>query len=152
MKALTVSLGFLEFPPRYTRDGGNRSPRIVFKDLDAEVVSVAIMVFNPFIKTCCSFTPWIIWNLPPEPVVPEGIPRQGKVTGPTTAVQGLTDYGIIGYTGPCPPLGEMHRYQFRVYALDTLLDIQPGSDKHALVAAIKGHILQYGETVAISTG
>lgn len=151
MKSLAVALGFLEFPPDYTADGGNRSPRIVLRDLDPDVQSVAIMVFNPFIRTCCSFTPWIIWNLPPVPLVPEGIPQEGTVTSPTTAVQGITDYGIIGYTGPQPPPGETHRYQFRVYGLDALLDIPPGSDKHTLVAAIKGHVLQYGETVALCT-
>jgi Raf kinase inhibitor-like YbhB/YbcL family protein len=109
------------------------------------------MLFNPFIKTCCSFTPWIIWNLPPEPVIPEGIPREGTVTAPVAAVQGMTDYGIIGYTGPCPPQGETHRYQFKVYGLDAMLALPAGSDKHALVAAMKGHVLQFGETVALCT-
>jgi Raf kinase inhibitor-like YbhB/YbcL family protein len=151
MKPLVVSLGFLEFPLDYTADGGNRSPRITLKDLEAGAVSVAIMVFNPFIKSCCSFTPWIIWNLPPAPVIPEGIPKDGRVTLPISAVQGITDYGITGYTGPQPPPGETHRYQFRVYVLDILLDLPPGSDKHSLVAAMDGHMIQYGETVAICT-
>jgi len=151
MKPLAVSLGFLEFPSDYTAEGGNRSPRITLKELDADAGSVAIMVFNPFIKSCCSFTPWIIWNLPPERVIPDGIPQEGTVTLPTTAVQGITDYGIIGYTGPQPPPGETHRYQFRVYVLDILLDLPPGSDKHSLVEAMTGHMIQYGETVAICT-
>jgi hypothetical protein len=43
----------------------------------------------------------------------------------------------------------MIRYQFRVYGLDAMLDLRPGADKHALVAAMQGHVLQYGETVAI---
>jgi Raf kinase inhibitor-like YbhB/YbcL family protein len=151
MNPLAVSLGFLEFPQDYTADGGNRSPRIFLKGLDADAVSVAIMVFNPFIKSCCSFTPWIIWNLPPAPVIPEGIPNEGRVTLPISAVQGITDYGITGYTGPQPPFGETHRYQFRGYVLDILLDLPPGSDKHSLVAAMDGHMIQYGETVAICT-
>jgi Raf kinase inhibitor-like YbhB/YbcL family protein len=68
---------------------------------------------------------------------------------PIAAVQGMTDYGIIGYTGPCPPQGSMIRYQFRVYGLDAMLDLPAGSDKHALIAAMKGHVLQFGETVAL---
>ncbi len=84
-------------------------------------------------------------------MIPEGIPKQGTVTGLIPAVQGITDYGIVGYTGPQPPSGETHRYQFRVYVLDILLDLPPGSDKHSLVAAMDGHMIQYGETVAICT-
>ena len=56
----------------------------------------------------------------------------------------MTDYGIIGYTGPCPPQGETHRYQFKVYGLDAMLALPAGLDKHALVAAMKGHVLQFG--------
>ncbi|MGD0535340.1 MAG: YbhB/YbcL family Raf kinase inhibitor-like protein [Methanoregula sp.] len=151
MTPLEVTLDFLEFPPTYTCDGGNYSPRIILVGLDPGTVSIAVMLFNPFIKTCCSFTPWIIWNLLPEHVIPEGIPREGTVTAPVVAVQGLTDYGIIGYTGPCPPPGETHRYQFKVYGLDAMLALPAGSDKHELVTAMKGHVLQFGETVALCT-
>ena len=147
MEPLIVSLDFLEFPSPYTCDGENISPAIRLKGLSA--ASVAVMVFNPFEKSCCSFTTWTCWNLPPLPVIPAGIPRGGVITGPVPAVQGITDYGTIGYTGPCPPPGSMIRYQFKVYGLDALLDLQAGSDKHALVAAMKGHVLQFGETVAL---
>jgi Raf kinase inhibitor-like YbhB/YbcL family protein len=149
MERLIVSLDFLEFPPRYSCDGENLSPRITLRGLNA--VSVAIMVFNPFEKSCCSFTTWIAWNIPPLSLIPDGIPREGVVTAPVSAVQGITDYGTIGYTGPCPPQGQMIRYQFKVYGLDTMLDLSAGSDKHELVAAMKGHVIQFGETVAISS-
>ncbi|NLL10973.1 MAG: putative kinase inhibitor [Euryarchaeota archaeon ADurb.Bin294] len=145
---IIVTLDFLEFPDTYTCRGGNRTPAINIKNLDAG--SVAIMVFNPFIKTCCSFTPWIIWNLPPLSRIPEGIPKEPIVTYPVQAVQGKNDYGTIGYHGPCPPDGEMHRYQFRVYGLDSMLDLPPGSGKDELIQAIKGHVVQYGETVALA--
>ncbi len=151
MEPLVVQLDFLEFLPLHTCDGANQSPRVRLKGLDPGTVSVAIMVFNPFEKSCCSFTPWTIWNLPPLPVIPAGIPREGTVTAPVTALQGVTDYGTIGYTGPCPPPAQMIRYQFRVYGLDTLLNIPPGANKHALVAAMKGHVVQYGETAAVCT-
>ena len=151
MEPLTVSLDFLKFPPSYTCDGGDHSPRIQLKGLVASAVSVVVMVFNPFEKSCCSFTPWICWNLPPNPEIPAGIPHGGIVTNPVPAVQGTTDHGTIGYTGPCPPPGTMNRYQFRVYVLDSMLDIPPGADKHTLVSAMKGHVLQYGETVAVSS-
>jgi Raf kinase inhibitor-like YbhB/YbcL family protein len=147
MEPLIVSLDFLEFPPTHTCDGGNVSPVIRLKGLSA--TSVAVMVFNPFEKSCCSFTPWICWNLPPVPLIPAGIPREGTPAAPVAAVQGTTDYGTIGYTGPCPPPGSMIRYQFKVYGLDTLLDLPAGSDKRALVGAMRGHVLQFGETAAV---
>ncbi|MDD1702121.1 MAG: YbhB/YbcL family Raf kinase inhibitor-like protein [Methanoregula sp.] len=151
MEPLVVSLDFLEFPPTYTGDAGNRSPGITIRDIDEKTVSLAVMVFNPFIKTCCSFTPWIIWNLPPQRVIPEGIPHGGIVTQPVPGIQGTSDYDIIGYTGPCPPPGETHRYQFKVYGLDAMLELEPGSDKHALVASMNGHVIRFGETVALCT-
>jgi len=147
MDRLVATLDFLEFPSTHTCDGGNLSPRITFKELNC--TSLAIMVFNPFEKSCCSFTPWIIWNLPPVQRIPAGIPREGTVTSPITAVQGTTDYGTIGYTGPCPPPGQTIRYQFRVYGLDAMLSLPPGSGKHELIAAMRGHVIQYGETAAL---
>lgn len=147
MDRLVVTLDFLEFPPTYTCDGENQSPRLTLKGLNA--ASVAIMVFNPFEKSCCSFTPWIIWNIPPESHIPSAIPCEGIVTAPISAVQGTTDYGTVGYTGPCPPHGQMIRYQFKVYGLDAVLNLAAGSNKHELVNAMKGHVLQFGETVAI---
>ena len=147
MERLIVSLDFLEFPPTHTCEGENISPRLLLKGLNA--ASVAVMVFNPFNKSCCSYSPWIIWNLPPVTVIPAGIPRQGIVTEPIAAVQGINDNEEIGYTGPCPPHGEMIRYHFKVYGLNRMLDLNCGSDKHELVSAMKEHVVQFGETVAI---
>jgi hypothetical protein len=147
MKDVVVLMDFLEFPVMYTCDGGNHSPRLTLKGLQA--ASVAVMVFNPFENSCCSFTPWIIWNIPPVAVIPEEIPVEGIVTVPIPATQGRNDYGTIGYTAPCPPRGQMIRYQFKIYGLDTMLDLDPGSDKHQLINAMKGHVIQFGETAAI---
>ena len=150
MKELIVKLGFLEFPPAHTCDGGDLSPQIMLGGLDAG--AIAIMAVNPFHEPkCCTFSPWIIWNIPATAVVPAGIPKEGLVTYPVTAVQGTNDYGVIGYTGPCPPRGSMIRYQFKVWGLDSVLDLPPGSDKHALIKAMRGHVVQYGDTVAICT-
>lgn len=146
---LTVSLDFLEFPPTCTCDGGDESPRIQLKGVNAR--SVAVWVVNPFIRSCCSFSPWLIWNIPPTDLIPGNIPKNPDVTQPIPCKQGMNDHGITGYTGPCPQSGESHRYQFRVYGLDTRLDLQPGIHSHELVAAMRGHVLQYGETVAIYT-
>lgn len=145
---IIVTLDFLEFPPGNTCHGEDRTPALNFKNVNCQ--SVAIMVFNPFIKTCCSFSTWLIWNIPPVPRLPGGIPKEPVVSLPLPLVQGTNDYGTIGYTGPCPPEGEMHRYQFRVYGLDIMLSLPPGSTKDELLHAMQGHIIQYGETIALA--
>ena len=60
------------------------------------------------------------------------------------AIQGTTDFGRVGYGGPCPPNGT-HRYYFKIYALDTDLKLQPGATKAQLLAAIDGHVLERGQ-------
>jgi len=152
IKPVTVLLDYLELPNSASFRGGNRSPSIKISKLDPEAVSIGVMVFNPFIKLCCSFTPWIIWNIQPMNRIPEGFPTGPVIDYPVSAVQGKNDYGEIGYHGPEPGPGEMHRYQFRVYILDSMLNLPGGSSKDDLIQAMKGHVLQYGESVSISTG
>ncbi|HZD43645.1 MAG TPA: YbhB/YbcL family Raf kinase inhibitor-like protein [Methanomicrobiales archaeon] len=148
MENLVVQLDFIEFPPLHTCDGGNRSPRITIKGLKA--TSVALMAVNPY-ECGCSFCPWAIWNIEPVPVIPPGIPPEPLVNSPIKAVQGTNDHGRIGYSGPCPPSGQTHRYYFKVYGLNAMLDLPEGSDKHELISAMKGHVLQYGGTFAMCT-
>ena len=147
MEPIVVSLEFLEFPLENTCEGGNKSPALHIRGLKAE--SLAVWVTNPYIRTCCSFTPWLIWNLPPVKTIPEGIPPGPEVGIPLSCRQGMNGYGMAGYSGPCPPPGETHRYQFRVYGLDSVLDLKGGASLSALIDAMKGHVVQFGETVAI---
>jgi Raf kinase inhibitor-like YbhB/YbcL family protein len=64
---------------------------------------------------------------------------------PSGAKQGTNDFRKIGYGGPCPPAGKPHRYFFKLYALDTLLDLQEGATKQQLLTAMKGHVLAEGQ-------
>jgi Raf kinase inhibitor-like YbhB/YbcL family protein len=61
------------------------------------------------------------------------------------AKQGKNDFGNIGYGGPAPPKGKPHRYFFKLYALDVVVDLPPGATKAQLMDAIKGHILAEGQ-------
>ncbi len=63
-----------------------------------------------------------------------------------TAKQGLNDFQTIGYGGPCPPKGT-HRYFFKLYALDTKLNIESQATKESLLKAIEGHVLSQVELV-----
>jgi Raf kinase inhibitor-like YbhB/YbcL family protein len=65
----------------------------------------------------------------------------------SSARQGRNDFGKIGYSGPCPPPGKPHRYFFKLYALDTKLNLKSGATKADLERAMKGHILAQAELV-----
>jgi len=149
MEKLRVSLDFMEFPPAHTCEGGNISPGISIEGLDSS--SVAVMVFNPSMRVFLSYCAWLIWDMPAQKTIPAGIPHGKIITDPISAVQGTNDADVTGYTGPCPQAGEMHRYLFRVYGLDDFLKIPGGSHKSALLSAMHGHILQYGETEAVAS-
>jgi Raf kinase inhibitor-like YbhB/YbcL family protein len=149
MDNLRVRLNFTEFPSAYTCQGQNISPQITIEGLNAG--SLAVMVFNPSMRGFLSYCTWLIWNMPAVNTIPAGIPPGRKITDPIAALQGTNDAGENGYTGPCPKAGEMHRYLFRIYGLDDFLDIPGGSSKTALLSAMHGHILQYGETEAVAS-
>lgn len=146
MEKLTVTLGFIEFPPTYTGDAGNISPPIRLANLKSPYL--AIFALNPF-EACCSFCAWVAWDIPAIHQIPAGFPNQLTITTPIQAKQGRNDYNEIGYRGPAPPDGETHRYLFKVYGLDAPLDCEPGANKHAVIEAMKGHVLQYGQTEAL---
>ncbi|TAJ45057.1 YbhB/YbcL family Raf kinase inhibitor-like protein [Methanofollis fontis] len=154
LKRIVVRLDFVEFPKRHTCDGEGVSPRLIIEGMEAP--SIALIVHNPY-EEGCSFSPWCAWNIEPlrfsdgTAVIPEGIAPEPEVSFPVRMVQGRNDYGRIGYQGPCPPAGETHRYYFRIYGLDGDLPLPPGSVQHELVAAMRGHGLEYGETVAMYT-
>ncbi len=145
---LIVKLRSAEFSVWNTCDGDDLSPELRVERLQPDVASLAVFALNPS-GPGCSFTAWIAWNIEPAARIPEGIPPQGVVTAPVNAVQGTNDYGTLGYRGPCPPPGETHRYHFKVYGLDSMLDLAAGAGKHDLIEAMKGHVLQFGDTVAI---
>lgn len=148
VEKLTVSLPSAEFRIWNTCDGADLSPEIRIGRLKPEVRSLAVFALNPA-EEGCSFTSWLAWNIDPSSLIPEGIPPQGVVNAPVNAVQGTNDYGTLGYRGPCPPRGETHRYHFKVYGLDAPLNLPAGATKHELIEAMKGHVLQFGDTVAI---
>ena len=79
---------------------------------------------------------WVVFNIPPE----AGALSQGVSHLPAGALEGINDFRRIGYGGPCPP-GGVHRYYFKLYALDTLLTLRSGAAKAELLKAMQGHVL-----------
>jgi len=119
-------------PSAYTCDGRDVSPPLEVTDVPPGTASLALVMDDPDAPGG-TFDHWIVWNIPPETrVFPEGTEPSG--------VQGRTDFGKLGYGGPCPPSG-VHRYMFRLYALDTKLDLPEGSRKADVLKAMQGHVL-----------
>ncbi len=86
----------------------------------------------------------MLFNLPAATQeLPEGTPASPTLAN--GAKQGKNDFGKIGYGGPAPPPGKRHRYYFKLYALDTMLDLKEGATKQELERAMKGHILASGQ-------
>ena len=143
MENLVISIDFDKgtFPRQFTCDGENISPAIRIDRIASEYLAVIV---DDIIGPDKSFNHWLIWNIAARDTIPENIPKDPVLTKPFEAVQGKNTFGKTGYSGPCPPKGEVHSYYFNVYGLDAKLDILPGSTREVLEKAMKGHMVQYG--------
>lgn len=121
-------------PKQYTGDGKDVSPPLRWSGAPAGVTSYALICDDPDAPRS-TWVHWLVWNVPADQ---QELP-EGKV--PNGARQGKNDFGKIGYGGPAPPPGQPHRYFFRLYALDTVLDLPAGTTKQQLEQAMKGHTL-----------
>jgi hypothetical protein len=129
-------------PAKYTCDGNDVSPPLKWTGVPEGTKSQALVSNDPDAPVG-TWVHWVMWNIPPSvQELPENVPPKPEL--PDGSRQGISDFRRPGYGGPCPPSG-VHRYYFRIYALDTVLDL-PGSTRKAdLVKAMKGHILAEGQ-------
>jgi Raf kinase inhibitor-like YbhB/YbcL family protein len=147
MKELKVKLSVQTLPPAYTCDGEDKSPPLEIHGIDNSVSkSLALMMIDPDAPGGKGFVHWIMWNMELVSILPEKIPKTPAVTFPIGALQGMNSLGKIGYSGPCPATGQTHRYDFKVYGIDTILTLEAGCGKDELVRTMAGHVVQYGET------
>jgi Raf kinase inhibitor-like YbhB/YbcL family protein len=126
-------------PRQHTCQGPDESPELHWGEAPAGTASLALIVDDPDAPAGV-WVHWVAWNIPAaEHGTAANFPRQEQAAN--GARQGRNDFGKIGYNGPCPPPGKTHRYFFRLYALDTRLDLQAGATRAQLDAAMQGHIL-----------
>ena len=129
-------------PKKYTCDGPDASPPLNWSDVPAKAKSLALIVDDPD-APMGTWVHWVAWNIPPDArSLDEGVPKKDSL--PNGMKQGTTDFRSIGYGGPCPPSGT-HRYFFKLYALDTGLNLPPSTTKKDLERAMQGHLLQQVE-------
>ena len=128
-------------PRKHTCDGEDVSPEISWSGVPAGTRSFALICDDPD-APAGTWVHWVVFNLPAAVSrLPEALPAKPAL--PSGGRQGKNDFRRIGYGGPCPPSGT-HRYVFKVYALDRLLDLEPGATKAQVEAAMKGHVLAEG--------
>lgn len=120
-------------PSKYTCDGVGTNPPLLFKDVPKEAKSLALIVDDPDAPRG-TWDHWVLWNIPPE------VAQIAEGSTPMAAVVGKNSWPTNAYGAPCPPSGS-HRYYFRLYALNSLINLPPDSNSKDLRSAIEGHIL-----------
>jgi len=152
-----------EIPIEYTCHGANLSPPVEWSGVPQGTQSLALLVDDPDSQPP-GWVHWVIYNIPPTSTgLPEGVP--GEATLPDGSLQGANDFAPraqdgdtfpggapinrIGYDGPCPPAA--HRYVFKLYALDTILDLPAEATRADLLTAMEGHVLGEAELTGVFT-
>jgi len=128
-----------KIPSQYTCDGENVNPPLSIGGVPEETESLALTVTDPD-APAGTWTHWVIFNMPLD------TDEIDEDSTPQDALHGVNDFGNMKWGGPCPPSGE-HRYVFKAYALDTMLDLPAGANREALESAMEGHILDQAELV-----
>jgi len=120
-------------PSKYTCDGEDLSPPLAIDNIPAGAASLVLIVDDPDAPGG-TWDHWIVFNIPGK------LTRIGEGDAPE-GLEGTNSWGRGGYGGPCPPSGT-HRYLFKIYALDTTLDVPLGARKTEVLAAMEGHVLE----------
>lgn len=130
-------------PSKYTCDGGDVSPPLQFVDVPSEAKSLALIMDDPDVPSSVRpdnmWDHWVVFNIPPSVTeIPEGVEPEG--------VHGVGTSGNTAYHGPCPPDRE-HRYFFKLYALDAMLDLPANTSKQDVLTKMQGHIIEETQLV-----
>jgi Raf kinase inhibitor-like YbhB/YbcL family protein len=130
-------------PKQHTGDGPDVSPSLRWSEPPAGTKAFALICDDPDAPRR-TWVHWVVYNVPAAGrELTEGTPPQESFG--TGVKQGKNDFGKIGYGGPAPPPGKPHRYFFKLYALDVLLELPAGATKDEVIAAMKGHVLAEGQ-------
>ncbi len=132
-------------PKKFTCDGPDVSPKLTWNESPAKTQSFALIMDDPDAPVG-TWVHWVLFDLPADTKeLSEGVAKQDQLSN--GARQGRNDFGKIGYGGPCPPPGKPHRYFFKLYALDSKLNLKAGATKADVERAMKGHILAQAELI-----
>jgi Raf kinase inhibitor-like YbhB/YbcL family protein len=138
-------------PTRYTCDGEDVSPPLRWSDVPDGTRGFVIIMDDPDAPPG-TWVHWVLYDLPADvDHLDEGVPKREKLEGGAKqgACWGVSSFSRVGYFGPCPPPGKPHRYSFRLYAVDTVLDLPPDQDKDHVEKAMKNHVLAEAELAGL---
>jgi Raf kinase inhibitor-like YbhB/YbcL family protein len=125
-------------PVKYTCDGDDVNPPLIIEEVPRGAESLVLIVDDPD-APMGTWVHWVVWNIPlTEKIGEDSVP----------GTEGVNNFGKHSYGGPCPPSGT-HRYFFKVYALDTKLDIKKDSRKKDVENAMEGHIIDKAEIIGL---
>jgi len=134
-------------PGKYVLEGENLSPELSWSGVPEGTKSFALIMDDPDAPRG-TWVHWVIYDIPADATsLPEGVPREYKLEG--GAKQGVNSFKWIGYGGPLPPPGSRHRYVFKLYALDRMLNLPPGASKAVLEMRMKRHILASAQLIGV---
>jgi Raf kinase inhibitor-like YbhB/YbcL family protein len=124
-------------PEKFSKNDQNVNPELRIEGVPAEAKSLALIVDDPDAPVGL-FTHWLVWNIDPKTseIAEKSVPKGGS--------QGTNDFPGSGYDGPQPPSGT-HRYYFKIFALDRMLDLKSGAKRREVDAAMSGHVIAQGE-------
>jgi Raf kinase inhibitor-like YbhB/YbcL family protein len=125
-------------PKKFTCDGEDVSPGLVIESIPQQAKSLALVVDDPD-APMGTWVHWVVYDMPLSSRI-----EQNSIPGK----QGINDFGRRNYGGPCPPSGT-HRYFFKVYALDAMLNLKEGLSKKELEHFLQGHILEKAELLGL---
>jgi len=133
-------------PEECTCQGKDISPPLKWSGVPSEAKSLALIMDDPD-APMGTWVHWVLYDLPSSMTeLPEGLSSREHIAA-GSGKEGLNDFKRLGYGGPCPPPGKPHRYFFKLYALDTMLDLKPGAKKKDLEHAMEKHILAQGQLI-----
>lgn len=126
-----------EMPIELGYKNGNETPALSINGIPEGTKSLALIMDDPDAMGAVGkvWVHWVVWNIDPTREFITGNPQESKF------VEGMTDFGEVGYGGPAPP-DKRHTYVFKLYALDSILDLPEGSTKSELEKAMEGHIIE----------
>lgn len=129
-------------PVAFTCNGANQSPPLNWYNVPEKTQSFALVVNDPDAPDGL-WTHWILYNIPATVNKLDAgiVPSDGTVAGQNS-------WGSIGYRGPCPPLG-VHRYSFKLYAMDKILDLKNGENRDTILQAMTGHVIDSTELIGL---
>ncbi len=132
-------------PEKYTCAGEDVSPPLSWGDPPEGTESFALIVDDPD-APMGTWVHWVLHNLPADwRSLPESVPAEDQLSD--GALHGTNSWERRDYGGPCPPSGSTHRYVFKLFALNTKLDLKAGATKQQLLEAMEGHVLAQGQLI-----